>query len=59
MMATVFSPIAASAAPRSFSGTFGNPATLGSNSPSQAAFPEADIVASVRPWKPWTVVTIS
>ena len=59
MMATVLSPIAASTAPWSFNETFGNPATLGSNSPSQTALPDADIVASVRPWKPWTVVTIS
>ncbi|MBN8901931.1 MAG: DUF1116 domain-containing protein, partial [Rhodospirillales bacterium] len=57
--ATVRGPIAASTAARSFSGTLGNPVTLGSNSASQAGLPEADMVASVRPWKPWSMVMIS
>jgi len=46
-------------ASRSFSGTLRKPGTFGSKSGSNAGLPEADIVASVRPWKaPW-VVTIS
>ncbi len=41
------------------SGTFTKPGTFGSNSGSKAGLPEADMVASVRPWKAPCVVTIS
>src|SRR5258705_13861973 len=44
---------------RSLSFALGKPGTLGSNSGSKAFLPEADIVASVRPWKPPSKVMIS
>src|SRR6266403_3805780 len=44
---------------RSLSFALGKPDTLGSNSGSKAFLPDADIVASVRPWKPPSKVMIS
>ncbi|MGY3110925.1 hypothetical protein ACVWW7_007552 [Bradyrhizobium sp. LM6.9] len=43
----------------SLSFAFLKPATFGSNSGSKAFLPEADIVASVRPWKPPSKLMIS
>ena len=57
--ATVFGVTACSTAARSFSGTFGKPGTFGSNSCSQCGLSEAAIAASVRPWKPCSMVMIS
>ena len=59
MIATVLSEISASTEPMSLSRALGKPGTLGSNSGSNAFLPEADIVASVRPWKPPSKVMIS
>jgi hypothetical protein len=57
--ATVRGPIRRSTESRSFSTAFGNPGTFGSNSASQPGLPDADIVASVRPWNAWSNVMIS
>ncbi len=59
MTATVRGVIARFTASRSPSGTLVKPATLGSKSASHAGLPEAAMVASVRPWKPWSIVMIS
>ena len=45
----VLSVIRRSTEARSLSWAFGKPGTFGSNSASNAGFPEADMVASVRP----------
>ena len=57
--ATVRSSMARATAARSPSGTLRNPGTFGSNSVPQPGLPEADIVASVRPWKACSMVMIS
>ena len=57
--ATTRSSTAARSASRSPTGTFRKPETLGSNSRSQPALPEALMVARVRPWNAFTRVTIS
>ena len=57
--ATVLSVIRASTEAMSFSVAFGKPATCGANMVSQPGLPLADMVASVRPWKPWSKVMIS
>ena len=59
MTAAVRSVMAPATAARSLRSTFTNPGTLGSNSASKAGLPEADMVASVRPWKAPRMVTIS
>ena len=59
MTATVLLEINRLTESRSLSCAFGNPVTLGSNSGSNAFLPDADMVASVRPWKPPTKVMIS
>ena len=56
---TVLSPIRASTEAMSLSLAFGKPGTFGSNSGSNAFLPDADMVASVRPWKPPSKVMIS
>ncbi len=50
--AAVRGVIAALTASISPSGTFTKPGTFGSKSVSQAALPDAAMVARVRPWKP-------
>ena len=57
--ATVLSVISAFTESRSLSFAFGKPGTFGSNSGSNAFLPDADMVASVRPWKPPSKVMIS
>ena len=59
MTATVLGVTALRTASRSPSGTFGKPDTFGWNKVSQPGFPDAAMVASVRPWNPCSMVTIS
>ena len=59
MTAVVMGVIALRTASRSPSGTFGKPGTFGSNKVSHPGLPDADIVASVRPWKACSIVMIS
>ena len=56
--ATVRSVIARSTAARSLNSTLGKPGTLGSNRRSKPGLPLALMVASVRPWKAFSKVTI-
>ncbi len=59
MMPTVLSLISASTEARSLSWAFGKPGTCGAKIVSQPALPDALMVASVRPWKLWSIVMIS
>ncbi|MNY40413.1 hypothetical protein D3C86_1751560 [compost metagenome] len=59
MMPTVLSVISFSTEARSFSSALGKPGTCGAKMVSQPALPDALMVASVRPWKLWSMVMIS
>ncbi len=59
MTPTVLSVISASTDARSLILAFGKPGTLGSNKSRNCDLPDADIVASVRPWKEFSSVMIS
>ncbi|CFP65727.1 Uncharacterised protein [Bordetella pertussis] len=56
--ATVCASIRARTESRSLISALGKPSTCGANIVSQPGLPEADMVASVRPWKPWFMVMI-
>ena len=57
MMATVWSSISLRTDSRSLISALGS-LDLRANILSQPGLPDADMVASVRPWKPWFMVMI-
>jgi len=59
MMATVLSVMSAATESASFNTALGKPGTWGANMVSQPGLPEADMVATVRPWKLLMKVMIS
>ena len=59
MTAAVRSVMRRSTEARSLKTALGNPGTCGANIVSQPSLPDADMVASVRPWKPPSNAMIS